>query len=64
MRGFLRVYADELGLDGQLYVDEFNSRFSLLEEGNAEARRRERRVPVQAKRLATSPPARLSSRWR
>ena len=26
-RGFLRTYADHLGLDGQLYVDEFASRF-------------------------------------
>ena len=26
-RGFLRAYADYLGLDGQLYVDEFGSRF-------------------------------------
>lgn len=26
-RGFLRAYADYLGLDGQLFVDEFNSRF-------------------------------------
>ena len=27
VKGFLRNYADYLGLDGQLYVDEFNSRF-------------------------------------
>ena len=27
VRGFLRAYADELGLDGQLYVDEYASRF-------------------------------------
>lgn len=27
VRGFLRSYADYLGLDGQLYVDEYNSRF-------------------------------------
>ena len=26
-KGFLRVYADGLGLDGDLYVDEYNSRF-------------------------------------
>src|SRR5919204_6119152 len=26
VKGFLRSYADYLGLDGQLYVDEFNSR--------------------------------------
>ena len=28
VKGFLRTYADALGLDGQLYVDEFNSRFA------------------------------------
>ena len=27
VKGFLRTYADSLGLDGQLYVDEYNSRF-------------------------------------
>jgi hypothetical protein len=50
MRGFLRVYADELGLDGQLYVDEFNSRFSVSEERVSTSQSRERRVPVQARR--------------
>jgi cytoskeleton protein RodZ len=28
VRGFLRTYADFLGLDGQLYVDEYASRFA------------------------------------
>jgi Helix-turn-helix domain len=28
VRGFLRAYADFLGLDGQLYVDEYESRFA------------------------------------
>jgi cytoskeleton protein RodZ len=32
VKGFLRIYAERLGLDGQLYVDEYNSRFSLSEE--------------------------------
>src|SRR5205814_10175686 len=27
VKGFLRNYAEYIGLDGQLYVDEFNSRF-------------------------------------
>ena len=27
VKGFLRTYAEYLGLDGQLYVDEYNSRF-------------------------------------
>ena len=32
VKGFLRSYADYLGLDGQLYVDEYNSRFVIGEE--------------------------------
>jgi cytoskeletal protein RodZ len=32
VRGFLRSYAEFLGLDGQLYVDEYNSRFVTGEE--------------------------------
>jgi cytoskeleton protein RodZ len=28
VKGFLRTYADSLGLEGQLYVDEYNSRFA------------------------------------
>ena len=32
VKGFLRTYAEYLGLDGQLYVDEYNSRFTTSEE--------------------------------
>jgi cytoskeletal protein RodZ len=32
VKGFLRTYADYLGLDGSLYVDEYNSRFARPEE--------------------------------
>jgi cytoskeleton protein RodZ len=32
VKGFLRTYAEFLGLDGQLYVDEYNSRFASAEE--------------------------------
>src|SRR5437660_7984780 len=32
VKGFLRTYADQLGLDGQLYVDEYNSRYVVGEE--------------------------------
>ena len=32
VKGFLRTYAEYLGLDGQLYVDEYNSRFVIGEE--------------------------------
>jgi cytoskeleton protein RodZ len=41
VKGFLRSYADYLGLDGQLYVDEYNSRFVVGEED----------VPVRARRV-------------
>jgi len=40
-KGFLKVYANELGLDGQLYVDEYNSRFA---SGDDEVQFRARRV--------------------
>ena len=45
VKGFLRTYADYLGLDGQLYVDEYNSRYSVGDE--------EPREPVVARRTAT-----------
>jgi cytoskeleton protein RodZ len=57
IRGFLRTYAEHLGLDGQLYVDEFASRFgsSWAEEAPSPLPRRptrdrgiERRVVVLA----------------
>jgi cytoskeletal protein RodZ len=32
VKGFLRTYAEYLGLDGQLYVDEYNSRFVTGED--------------------------------
>jgi hypothetical protein len=32
VKGFLRNYADALGLEGQLYVDEYNSRFVTGDE--------------------------------
>jgi cytoskeleton protein RodZ len=32
VKGFLRTYADYLGLDGQLYVDEYNVRYGMGEE--------------------------------
>ena len=44
VKGFLRTYADYLGLDGQLYVDEFNSRFGA--DGD------EIREPVVARRTS------------
>ena len=47
IKGFLRVYADQLGLDGQLYVDEYNSRYVM---GDDEAPLRARRVPAARRR--------------
>lgn len=42
VKGFLRAYADYLGLDGQLYVDEYESRFSSEEHDGVAAERRGR----------------------
>jgi hypothetical protein len=39
VRGFLRTYADYLGLDGQLYVDEYSSRFGDLPDERIYRRR-------------------------
>ncbi|HXV33050.1 MAG TPA: RodZ domain-containing protein [Gaiellaceae bacterium] len=48
VKGFLRTYADYLGLDGQLYLDEYSSRFAASEEipfaQSAAPKRRRRRV--------------------
>jgi helix-turn-helix protein/uncharacterized protein DUF4115 len=42
VRGFLRSYAEALGLDGQPFVDEYNSRFTV---GEDETPLRARRAP-------------------
>jgi hypothetical protein len=42
VRGFLKTYADFLGLDGQLYVDEYSSRFWINEDGSPATRRKVR----------------------
>jgi len=47
IKGFLRTYADALGMDGQLYVDEYNSRYVAGEE---ESPLRTRRVPSGGRR--------------
>jgi hypothetical protein len=49
VKGFLRAYADELGLEGQLYVDEYNSRYVT---GDDETAVRVRRVPAAKRRRA------------
>lgn len=43
VKGFLRTYAEYLGLDGQLYVDEFNSRYVTGED----------EPPLRARRSST-----------
>src|SRR5215208_5503715 len=47
VKGFLRTYAEYLGLDGQLYVDEYNSRFVA---GDDDLPLRTRRVPADRRR--------------
>ena len=50
VKGFLRSYAEYLGLDGQLYVDEYNSRYVVGQEdyrprrSSVQPQRRNRRV--------------------
>jgi cytoskeleton protein RodZ len=55
VKGFLRSYAEYLGLDGQLYVDEYNSRFVVGEEEQSSRPRRSappsRGVQVQSRVL-------------
>jgi hypothetical protein len=60
VKGFLRSYADFLGLDGQLYVDEYNSRFVTGDDDEMVVRprrssarpRRERRLERNAVLIA------------
>jgi cytoskeleton protein RodZ len=51
VKGFLRTYAEWLGLDGQLYVDEYNSRYVTGEE---EVPYRPRRSTGRARRRSDS----------
>jgi hypothetical protein len=48
VKGFLRSYAEYLGLVGQLYVDEYNSRFVVGEEES----------PARPRRVAPAPSSR------
>ena len=58
VKGFLRTYADYLGLDGQLYVDEYNSRFVTGDDWEVRSQRssprqkRERRVQANVVLIA------------
>lgn len=50
VKGFLRTYADFLGLDGQLYVDEYNSRFIVEGLEDAPLRRVQPRTRTRRQR--------------
>ncbi len=50
VKGFLRTYAEYLGLDGQLYVDEYNSRFVAGDENELRAARRSAARPQRRTR--------------
>jgi hypothetical protein len=51
VKGFLRTYAEYLGLDGQLYVDEYNSRYVVEAEELMRPRRSPRTRSRQQRRL-------------
>jgi cytoskeletal protein RodZ len=53
VKGFLRTYSEYLGLDGHLYVDEFNSRFTR-ERSRSPRRARAARQPERAPWSPTS----------
>jgi hypothetical protein len=54
VKGFLRTYADYLGLDGQLYVDEYNSRFVAGEDPDFRSRRSSARPERRSRSLETN----------
>ena len=54
VKGFLRTYAEYLGLDGQLYVDEFNSRFVAGDENEPRPRRSTARPQRRDRRSETN----------
>src|SRR4029453_9187021 len=55
-KGFLQVYADALGLDGRLYVEEYNSRYVTGEDDLAP------RLPRGPRRAARRRPERRETR--
>jgi cytoskeleton protein RodZ len=58
VKGFLRTYAEYLGLDGQLYVDEYNSRFVAGGAHEPHIARRSAARPQRRLRPQSRPPAR------
>lgn len=53
VKGFLRTYAEYLGLDGQIYVDEYNSRYVAGEDSDGSPRRSRAR-PKRSRRVETN----------
>lgn len=74
VRGFLRSYAEALGLDGQPFVDEYQSRFAVDEDAPIQARRvpaprrdrvgRESRIAVVALLAIAVVTALIIAAWR
>jgi hypothetical protein len=60
VRGFLRTYADFLDLDGQLVLDEYESRFGIYEIGPAPDPEPWRSGPARPARARTTSPERRS----
>jgi transcriptional regulator with XRE-family HTH domain len=56
-KGFLRAYAEYLGLDGQPFVDEYNSRFAVSEDDTP---LRARRTPAPRRRDRRSNESRIA----
>jgi len=55
VKGFLRTYAEYLGLDGQLYVDEYNSRFvGTADDHEPRTRRSAARPQHRHRRIETN----------
>src|SRR5919201_5420831 len=52
VKGFLRSYAEYLGLDGQLYVDEYNSRYVIGDDRGEQPFRSQRRETANARTRA------------
>ena len=63
-KGFLQVYADALGLDGRLYVEEYNLRFVGGEEAGAGAQVHAPRSADSDAGARSASPGRWGSRWR
>jgi hypothetical protein len=54
VKGFLSTYAEFLGLDGQLYVDEYNSRYVTREEEMPSSRPRRSTGRPRSRRVESS----------